>query len=58
MSSEEMHRSGLLDQQRAFLLLYVDGHTSVEDIIELAHFDPQDTKAMLISLVRDGILKW
>ena len=58
MSSEEMHRSGLLDQQRAFLLLYVDGHTSVEDIIELAHFDPQDTKAMLISLVRDGILEW
>ena len=58
ISSEELRAVGKLDQRRAFLLLYIDGNTSVEDIVEMVHFEFSDTIAMLVSMVDDGILEW
>jgi len=58
LDNEELRTVGKLDQRRAFLLLYIDGNTSVEDIVEMVHFEFSDTIAMLISMVDDGILEW
>lgn len=58
VAAESLRSSRMLDQRRAFVLLYVDGKTSVEDIVDMVHFEFHDTIAMLISMVDDGILEW
>lgn len=56
--ADDLRQAGVLDKERAFVLLYVDGSSTVEDIVEMVHFDPLQTMEILLGMVVDGILEW
>lgn len=57
---QKMNRNELLtlqlDHRAGFLLSYVDGQTSVDELLDLSGMDALDTLSLLASLVEQGVL--